>query len=237
MGKIEPGVTRFRALRLRAGKRPWSFAEAHAAAIDAHWQAETARNPAYFNGRVFLLVQADVSDGCLEGEVLAVDFKAFLYWRTYPHLEPTTIDAFGSAVVLSRDGACLLAVPSAGQLNSGLAYPPSGLIDLDDETANGRVDVEATAERELAEETGLIAADMVREPGILATYAWPLLSLAVVYRSDRDCADLDGRIRRHIAADATPELERAVWITRVSDLDRVPSLPYVAVLARALLPA
>ena len=180
------------------------------------------------------MAAARLRDGALEGQLIATDFKSLLYWKEHDYPEAGVRDAFGSALIVSADGHVLLGLQRPGQLNSGFAYLPGGLIDHRDVATDGSIDIGQSVARELAEETGLIAADVARRPGFLLTLHGALASIAVVYRVPQSSEQLVAAVRRHIAADAEPELEDVAVICGPVDLASTRLAPYARVLLTAL---
>jgi len=197
---------------------PWPFADRNAAAIDAYWSARLAENPNFFNGVVHMLHGASIASDVLSGSLARTDFKSYLYWRETGHRDDSVRDAFGSALLRSAEGHVILGKQRPGNINSGQVYLPGGFIDTRDVAADGMVDIEASILRELKEETGVAAAELQRVPGVLATCAGPIISIAAEFRSLLPAEELQKRIRDHIAAEADPELEDAVIVRSRSEL-------------------
>jgi 8-oxo-dGTP pyrophosphatase MutT (NUDIX family) len=203
----EKQVFEARTLDLRVTDGHWPFAEHHSEAIEAHWQERLSETPSFFNGVVHLLTAYSVSpDGLLSARFVRSDFKSFLYWRETGWPDMTVMDAFGSALIFSAEGHVLLGRQSAGNLNSGLLYPPGGFIDARDVGPDGLIDLEASVAREITEETGLAAPAIERHGGYLIALAGPVLSIGVRYRSPLNDGELVETARAYIAADAESEL-------------------------------
>jgi hypothetical protein len=77
----------------------WPFAINNAAAIDAHWQRATLKNPSYFNGSIYVLAESRLRDGVFSGRLIAAEFKAFLYWKETGQTDTSVCDVFGSALI------------------------------------------------------------------------------------------------------------------------------------------
>jgi 8-oxo-dGTP pyrophosphatase MutT (NUDIX family) len=213
----------------------WPFAERHREAIDGHWAHRVTENPAFFNGRVHMMSAFSCEGGILRGRLIAVEFKAFLYWREAGETDRTVHDAFGSALIRSRDGAVVLGRQRAGNINAGLAYLPGGFIDQRDADAAGTVDIRASVLREVAEETGLGPADYTVRPGYVVTVAGRQVSIAVEIVANEELDPLLRRIRSHIAADPKSELEDVVAIRSPGDLEGLAVPPYARGLLLTLL--
>lgn len=224
---IPEGVHRLDRLDLHCGPAPWPMERLHAVSINAHWAAMRARNPKYFDGVVHVATAAAIVGDTLTGRLAACNFKSFLYHREHPEADPTARDMFGSAIVVSADGAVMLGVQADGNLNAGLAYPPSGMIDRRDIGGDGRVDLAASAERELEEETGLTAADVARVPGIIVTAVGTQLAVGTVFRSRLTARELECRVVAHLARDPVPELTHVVFARARQDARTIASPPFV----------
>ena len=148
---------------LELSAEPWSYAERHRDAIAAHWVRARAERPKMFDGPVHVLIAHALLADTFTGTFARTDFKSYLHWRAHGAPGPTR-DGFGSSLIRSSDGCVLLGLQSAGHLNAGFAYPPSGLIEPTD-TEAGRVDIDGNIARELEEETGLTRADLECLPG------------------------------------------------------------------------
>lgn len=201
----------------------WAFATQHADAIDAHWQHAIRTRPNYFNGIVHMTTSlgfdANRHGGLLSITLMRTEFKAYLYWRELGFPPADIVDSFGSALIVGADGGVVLVRQRPGQINSGLTYMPGGFIDDRDVDGAGEVNLFASIDREVLEETGLRAPDVVRTPGIVVARAGPHVSIAVRYRSRLTSDALLGRIDDFIAADPEGELQSAIAVLSVEQLD------------------
>jgi 8-oxo-dGTP pyrophosphatase MutT (NUDIX family) len=155
--------------------------------------------------------------GALDGTFTRTDFKSYVYWREHGFEGPTH-DGFGPSLIRSSDGCVLLGRQCEGNLNSGLAYPPSGLIDASD-TVAVTVDIDASIARELEEETGLTPAELERRPGYIVTFAGPLISIAIEWQSALPPDTLHRRILDYVARQPEPELADVVIVRNAADID------------------
>lgn len=197
----------------------WPFAERHAAAIDAHWQTRTAESAALFNGRIFVMDGVACDAARLQGRLIPIEFKSFLYWRETGESDRTVYDAFGSALIRARCGAVLLGRQRAGNINAGLTYLPGGFIDPRDVGDNGLVDVTGSVLREVAEETGLPARLVTVRPGHLITFCGQQVSVAVEVAVNLGADEMLERVRAHLAAETDPELDDVVLVSSGRDLE------------------
>lgn len=235
MAKATDEVISVDACHLHVGARSWTFADDHREAIERHWQAALARNPAYFNGTILMLAEYGISGGALRGELLKTDFKSVLYWRALGFPETGARDAFGSALVRSRDGGVLLTQQAAGFLNAGLAYLPGGFIDERDIDGDSRVVIADSVSRELAEETGLAAPVVARDAGYLVTRTGPHVSMTVTYRTTLSRGELRDAVSAYIVQAAERELSGCAVVGDIADLNGYPLADYAAVLLPVVL--
>jgi 8-oxo-dGTP pyrophosphatase MutT (NUDIX family) len=210
--------------RRSASIEPWSYAERHRDDIAAYWQEALVERPKMFDGTVHVLTAHAPYDGALNGTFTRTDFKNYLYWREHGFEGPTR-DGFGSSLIRSSDGCVLLGRQCEGNLNSGLAYPPSGLIDASD-TVVGTVDIDASIARELEEETGLTPAELERRRGYMVTFAGPLISIAIEWQSALPADALRRRILDHVARQPEPELADVVIVCSAADIEIPIIMPY-----------
>jgi len=213
----------------------WPFADRHRSEIEAHWARRVRETPGFFNGAVFVVTGYSVSaGGRLSAQFVRTDFKSFLYWRETGFRDESVLDGFGSALILSADGGVLLGRQRAGNLNSGLCYPPSGFIDASDVREDGVIDIDASVAREVAEETGLSPPVIARGEGYIVTRAGPVLSIAVPFLSPLPGPALLSAARGHIASDGESELADLRLATPGDVPAGMPMLDYARVLLAGL---
>jgi len=205
--------------RLRVAPWDWPFAIENAAQIVRYWEKRRAVLPALFNGTTYLLHEHAVTRDELAGTLFQTDFRTLLYWRANPTTAHDGVrEAFGASLIRSAEGHVLLGRQGPGQVTSGLIYQPGGIFDGDDVTGNS-VDIDASIERELIEETGLAAADFTRVPGFLLARAGIKVAIGIEWRSALRADDLRGRILDFLAHQAEPELADIVIAKRPGDID------------------
>jgi 8-oxo-dGTP pyrophosphatase MutT (NUDIX family) len=192
-------------LDLRFEQRPWAFAQARRAEIDAHFAGLQRDKPALWNGRVLLMHRHAFADGMLRGGWLETDFASFMAWRDWNFPDRAIRNCFAMAALQASDGAFLLGVMGGHTANGGRIYFPAGTPDPAD-VVDGRVDLEGSIRRELMEETGLDASTLEAEPGWHAVLAEPRIALMKVLRASEPAETLRARIRAHIAEQKDPEL-------------------------------
>jgi 8-oxo-dGTP pyrophosphatase MutT (NUDIX family) len=192
-------------LDLAFAPKPWAFAEARRAEIDAYFAALTREKPAIWNGRVLLVHRQVVRDGVFAGDYLETDYASFAAWHAWGLPPAGAHDCFGAAAVETRDGAFLLGRMGAHTFHAGQVYFPCGTPDPDD-IVGGKVDLDKSVRRELREETGLDAADLDVVPGWTTVLDGPLIGQIKHMRADEDAEALRARVHDHLAREAQPEL-------------------------------
>ena len=219
---------------LRLGTSRWLYANRNSAAIESHWGRRQAENPAFFNGRIHVARDCQITGRHLKTTLIETDFKSFLYWREQGYPEAGALDAFGSAILRSCDGAVLLVRQRPGNVNEGQVYLPGGFIDARDVAADGSVDIAASIARELTEETHLDIKAFDVQPGFLAVRCGALLSIGQVLVSRQGAEQLRAAILANLAADPDPELADIVIIRHPGDLAHHAVPPYARLAVNAL---
>jgi 8-oxo-dGTP pyrophosphatase MutT (NUDIX family) len=192
-------------LELAFAPRAWPFAVERRSEIDRHFATLKARQPALWNGRVLLLRDHALEGTVFRGRYFETDFASFLAWRDWDFPDPAVKNCFAMGALRTADGAFLLAEMGAHTANAGMIYFPSGTPDPDD-IAGDRVDLAGNLMRELAEETGLDARDVVAEQGWFMIPAGPRIAQIKLLHVDGSAERVRARIRAHIDAQAQPEL-------------------------------
>ena len=207
----------------------WEFAERQSAAIAAHWGRLTQAKPALFNGRVLLLGQRVIEtrrDGelRLKGAYFETDYADFLAWSAFGHPGGPVDNCFAMAALRSDDGAFLLGEMAHHTYNAGQIYFPAGTPDPDDVFDN-RVDLEASARRELLEETGLLAAETNVAPDWTLAMTPQRIGCMKLMTFPLPAARLKDRIEAFLARDPLAEFARMHIVSDSEDIDeeRVPS--------------
>jgi 8-oxo-dGTP pyrophosphatase MutT (NUDIX family) len=117
----------------------------------------------------------------------------------------------------TSDGAYVLGVMGAHTSNPGSVYFPSGTPDPADVTG-GSVDLFASVQREVTEETGLAAADFVSEPGWVAVLAGPQLALMKPLQLVLGAEEVARRVRGFLGRERNPELADVRIVRRRAEL-------------------
>lgn len=206
---------------------PWAWAEANRDLIDRHWRTALEQNPRMFNGKVLLSRRPLIDAGRYEAECLSVDFAAFLAWRDLGWPDTGVVNVFSMAALRASDGPWVAGVQSAHTANAGKIYFAAGTPDLSDVLPDGRVDLEGSMRRELAEETGLDAADLDFADGWRAVFDGGRVALMREARSALPADALTAQIRRFIAGETSPELADVHVIGDASAIDPIRMQPFM----------
>jgi len=209
-------------LELAFAPKPWAFALARRAEIDAYFAGLQREKPALWNGRVLLLHSQVLSDGVLRGGYLETDYASFSAWRHWGHPHAGVHDCFGAAALVTADGAILLGVMGAHTFNAGRIYFPCGTPDPDD-VIDGKVDLEFSVRRELKEETGCDAAEFTAEPGWTVVVDGAFIVAIKALRSPLNAEALRARILEQLARERQPELSDIRIVRGPGDFD--PKMP------------
>ncbi|MEJ2379086.1 MAG: NUDIX hydrolase [Pseudolabrys sp.] len=200
-----PAVFHVERLALAFAPKPWAFAADRCAEIDAFFEKLKRDRPAVWNGRVLLLYHQVVRDGVFSGEFLETDYASFAAWTAWGRPPTGVRDCFGAAALLAADGAFLLGVMGPHTFHAGHIYFPCGTPDPAD-IDGGKVDLDFSVWRELAEETGLTAADVEAEPGWTTVADGGLIAQIKLMRARQDAESLRARILAHLSREKQPEL-------------------------------
>jgi len=206
----------------------WAFAERQATRIAAHWARLRKAKPLLFNGRVLLLGRRAIEnrfDGALtlKGVYFETDYADYVAWQDFGFPGEPVENCFAMAALRGADGAFLLGEMAPHTFTAGQVYFPAGTPDPTD-VFDGRVDLEASARRELFEETGVSADETENAPGWTFVFTpqriacMKLMTLAVPAESAK------ARIDAHLAVDPHAEFSRMHIVRSPHDIDesRVP---------------
>ncbi len=200
-------VVRVDRAELSFAPKPWPFAVERRAEIEAHFAALRRQKPALWNGRVLLMHEHAIEHGVLRGAYLETDFASFVAWKAWKPHGAGVIDCTAATALIGADGGIILGEMNAHTANAGQIYFPCGTPDHNDIDGSSRVDLEGSAWRELAEETGLVASEFRAEPGWVLVFAGWLVLAVKVLRARESADALRERIRAHLARDPQPELK------------------------------
>jgi 8-oxo-dGTP pyrophosphatase MutT (NUDIX family) len=202
----ETSIVRVKELDLRLSDESWPFADTRRAEIDAHFAELNRQNPALWNGRVLLSSAFSVDDGVARGTYFETDFASFITWRDWGFPDARVRNCFAMGALQAEDGAFLLGVMGEHTSNPGWIYFPAGTPDPDDVLPDGCVDLAGSALRELEEETGIPAHEVVPATEWSAVIVEPRIALTQVVRVRGRADDLRERILKNLAAEERPEL-------------------------------
>jgi 8-oxo-dGTP pyrophosphatase MutT (NUDIX family) len=206
----------------------WEFADHQAAAIAAHWGRLIKSKPSLFNGRVLLLGQRLIepgSDGLLKlsGVFFETDYADYVAWAAFGHPGEPVDNCFSMAALRSDDGAFLLGEMAHHTYSAGQIYFPAGTPDPSD-VFDGKVDLEASARRELLEETGLLASETNMASDWTVVMTPQRIACMKLMTFPLPAERLKTRIEAFLARDPLAELARIHIVRDPYDIDetRVP---------------
>jgi 8-oxo-dGTP pyrophosphatase MutT (NUDIX family) len=209
-------------LDLDFAPRPWSFALERRAEIDAHFAGLQHKNAAIWNGQVLLMHSHAIEGTRLRGGYLQTDYASFMAWRDWGFPDAGMRNAFALGALQGSDGAFLLGVMAENTSNAGRIYFPGGTPEPAD-VAAGKVDLAASAARELQEETGITPADVETAPGWHAVLAGPRIAMMKTMRARAPAVEVRARILDHIGREQSPELADIRIVRSAADFE--PAIP------------
>jgi 8-oxo-dGTP pyrophosphatase MutT (NUDIX family) len=195
---------------------PSPFERENRDAIARNWEAETAANPALFDGEVVLLSALAYTDGRLVGRCHAVRYSTFLYWRKNRAFSSSE-HCFAHAMLVSADGALIAVRMGSHTVNAGRVYFAAGSFEPGD-FRGGQVDLHYNMAREVAEETGLDLSAADRASSYVAYSAQTGTAIFRRYDLPETADDIAERIRAFVAAEADPEIVEPVVIRNAHEL-------------------
>lgn len=217
----------------------WPWAEANRARIAVHWAELTRANPALFNGRVLVRrrqnILEDIGGSRLELDYVEADYASFIAFRDFGFPDAATGNCFALAALRAEDGGWLLGRMGAHTANPQKIYFPGGTPDPDDVLPDGRVDLAGSVVRELAEETGLTAAEVTFTDDWTAVFAGARTALMREVRVPGPAEVFRERIRAFLAREQTPELADIHIVRGPADLDPAAMPPFMLAFLRTRL--
>jgi 8-oxo-dGTP pyrophosphatase MutT (NUDIX family) len=206
----------------------WAFAERQAASIAASWAHLRKAKPLLFNGRVLLLGRRAIEthlDGTLtlKGAYFETDYADFLAWEEFGFPGEPVEDCFSMAALRGSDNSFLLGEMAPHTIRAGRIYFPAGTPGPTD-VFDGRVDLEASARRELLEETGVDANETVISPGWTLVFTPQRIACMKLMTLAIPAAAAKERIEAHLASDPHAEFSRMHIVRNAREIDdsRVP---------------
>jgi 8-oxo-dGTP pyrophosphatase MutT (NUDIX family) len=228
-GIVVTPVAGIAARRLDEG---WPWAEANRARIAAHWAELTRANPALFNGRVLVRRRQAVIDARLELDYVEADYASFIAFRDFGFPDPATGNGFALAALRAADGAWLLGRMGEHTANAGKIYFPAGTPDPDDVKPDGTVDLAGSVARELAEETGLTAADVRFTDTWTAVFAGARTAMMREVHVPGPAEVFRARICAFLARETCPELADIHIVRTPADIDPAAMPPFMQAFLR-----
>ena len=196
----------------------WEFAHKRADDIADHFAARQRDLPALWNGRVLLMHHFAIESGVLRGSSFETDYADFLAWRDWGGPDAGVFNVFAAAAVQAADGAYLIGCMAPSTSIAGTWLFPCGTPDPKDVNA-GKLDLAASARRELLEETGLDLDTMQAEPGWRLVHDGSFLALIKRVTASENAEDLRARIVAHLASEAEPEFSEIRILRGIADTD------------------
>lgn len=218
----------------------WSFAESEADRIASHWAELCERKPALFNGRVLLLGRRELTRGAdgglrLTGAFFETDYANFVAWRDWGGPGEPVENCFSMAALRGADGAFLLGEMAPHTMSAGMIYFPAGTPDRAD-VFNGKVDLDASARRELLEETGISADEAAIRPGWTVVFAPRRIACMKLMTLAIPADQAKARVDAFLARDPLPEFTRMHVMRSADDIDEARTPAFVAAYLRAAFP-
>ncbi len=223
------------ALECRFVQHDWPFARERVADIEANWQARLATGQKLWNGRVLVSLDARVVERDGKRIFLAdhfeVDYAPFLGHRDLGFPDPRVKNCFAMAALRSSDGAFLVARMGMHTANPGQLYFAAGTPDPGD-VVGDRVDLAGSILRELAEETGITADDVVLSSGYTIAFESGRIACLQEARTHADAETLIARVKEFLAKEKAPEINGLVSIRSEADFAKGPMPPFLPVYLR-----
>ena len=170
-----------------------------------------------WNGRVLLGRHPVFAGGRLTAGYFETDFASFLAWRDWGFPDHDVFNGFGMGALRCTDGAFVLGEMGQHTSNAGRIYFPSGTPDLDD-VRDGAVDISGSVAREVAEETGLTAADYSADAHWDCVVSGAAVAMIRILNVDTSGETLRARIESNLARQHQPELSAIHLVRATSDL-------------------
>jgi 8-oxo-dGTP pyrophosphatase MutT (NUDIX family) len=136
------------------------------------------------------------------------------------------------AALCGADGAFLLGEMAPHTMNAGQTYFPAGTPDPAD-IFDGRVDLEASARRELLEETGIAADESAIQPDWTIVFTPGRIACMKVMTLAIPADEAKARIEVFLARDPLAELARMHVVRGTEDIDEKRTPIHVAAYLRA----
>jgi len=165
------------------------------------------------------------SDGVamLRGAFFATDYADYLAWEEFGFPGEPVDNCFSMAALRGADGAFLIGEMASHTFSAGQIYFPAGAPDPTD-VFDGTVDLEASARRELFEETGVQAGETTMAPGWTLVFTPQRIACMKMMTLAVPAARAKARIDAFLARDPHAEFSRMHIVRSPRDIDeqRVP---------------
>jgi 8-oxo-dGTP pyrophosphatase MutT (NUDIX family) len=212
-----PVIHRVTTLDLQVQPWSWPFAIERGPEIAAHFAGKQREKPRIWNGRLLLARNPVFTASGFRAGYFETDFASFLAWRDWGFPDRDIFNGFGMGALRCSDGTFVLGEMSQHTANAGRIYFPSGTPDLND-ISDGAVDMAGSIEREVAEETGLTAADYRADPHWDCVVTGASVAMIRILNVDTPGEALRARIEANLARQHEPELSAIHLVRGVGDL-------------------
>jgi len=182
----------------------WEFTVTRRQEIKRHFAARRQRQPGLWNGRVLLLKNYRIDNRVLSGSSFETDFASFLAWRDWDFPDRSVFNVFAMAAVRAADGGYLIGEMADQTSSAGQLCFPCGTPDPED-VAAGMLDLEASAGRELFEETGIEIGTLAARPGWTLVRERNYIALIKHLTAAENAQELRACVMRHLASSPQPE--------------------------------
>src|SRR4051794_2781777 len=189
----------------------WPFAEERRAEIEAHFAVKKREKPIW-NGRILLGRNPEFTAERFSATYFDADFASFLAWRDWGCPDRTVFNGFGMGALRGSDGVFVLGEMGQHTANPGRVYFPSGTPDLED-VVDGALDMSASIDREVEEETGLSAVHYRPMAHWDCVVLGALIAIIKVLDTEMSGQELRERIEANLARQDQPELS-AIHLVR-----------------------
>jgi 8-oxo-dGTP pyrophosphatase MutT (NUDIX family) len=205
--------------RLECTAAPWSwaFTRDRRAEIDTFFAAQQRANPTLWNGRLLLVHKMVLAGGTLRASFFETDYASMIAGIDWGVIGQEVLASFGVAALMSSDRVFITGLMANHTRNAGLICFPSGSPEPVDVT-DGRVDFDASVQRELEEETGLTQNDYQCDPGWYGVDAGQRFPLFKIVRSNETASILHDRILANLATQERPEFSEIYLVRNAKDL-------------------
>jgi len=201
--------------------RAWDFAMQRRDDIDRHWNELLVQKPLLYDGVVLLIDRCEIlqRDGrrILSTRHFPTRYRNFLAWRDFGFPDASVRNCFAAAALKSADGAFILGEMAAHTANAGRVYFAAGTPDMGDVKGNS-VDLTGSILRELTEETGIGADEIVCADNWSVIFEGPRVGCMKIVRSALAAEPLVARIETFLASDENAELARMHIVRSAADL-------------------